>query len=90
MAPDARLGLVEFGSEAYHSSGNVTFAASGFAMELEGGKNKLNKNGKGLDAIGKGCKAPKVPGSDGVRVQAGSTVMIMVILGTMVLFGGGL
>lgn len=32
VSADARLGLVEFGSEAYRSGDNVTFSAAGFDM----------------------------------------------------------
>lgn len=34
---NASLGLVEFGSEAFHSAQNVTFAASDFGMDLSPG-----------------------------------------------------
>lgn len=36
--PSSKVGLVEFGSEAFHSRGNVTFSASGFDMELRVGE----------------------------------------------------
>jgi len=34
---NASLGLVEFGSEAFHSVQNITFAASNFGMDLSPG-----------------------------------------------------
>ncbi|EFX02832.1 glycosyl transferase [Grosmannia clavigera kw1407] len=37
ISSNLTLGLVQFGSEAYSSQGNVTFSASGFAMDLEHG-----------------------------------------------------
>jgi xyloglucan-specific endo-beta-1,4-glucanase len=33
---DVRLGLVEFGSETFHSTKNITFSASNFTMDLQG------------------------------------------------------
>lgn len=32
--PDSHIGLVEFGSEAFHSPDNVTFSASNFGIHL--------------------------------------------------------
>jgi len=37
LSADSYLGLVEFGSEAFHASTNVTFSASGFSMALKEG-----------------------------------------------------
>lgn len=37
LSADSYLGLVEFGSEAFHASANVTFSASGFSMVLKEG-----------------------------------------------------
>lgn len=34
VSADARLGLVQFGSEAYHSGNNVTFSAADFNMDV--------------------------------------------------------
>ncbi|KAK4444334.1 concanavalin A-like lectin/glucanase domain-containing protein [Podospora aff. communis PSN243] len=34
ISPNSQIGLVEFGSEAFHSPDNVTFSASGFAIHL--------------------------------------------------------
>ncbi|KAK0639532.1 concanavalin A-like lectin/glucanase domain-containing protein [Cercophora newfieldiana] len=34
VSPYSKIGLVEFGSEAFHSPGNVTFSASGFGIHL--------------------------------------------------------
>lgn len=34
VSADARIGLVEFGSEAYHAGNNVTFSAGDFSMDV--------------------------------------------------------
>lgn len=34
VSADARLGLIEFGSEAYHSGNNVTFSAGDFSLDV--------------------------------------------------------
>lgn len=57
MAVDAQLGLVEFGSEAYHSGNNVTFSAGSFSMGVWPGDPPRYE----LNAVGDGCKAPTSP-----------------------------
>lgn len=54
LPADAQLGLVEFGSEAYHSGNNVTFSASSFSMGVWPGDPPRYE----LNAVGDGCKAP--------------------------------
>lgn len=57
VSADARIGLVEFGSEAYHSEGNVTFSASGFHMDIWKGEPPRFD----LNAIGQDCAKPTQP-----------------------------
>lgn len=57
VSADARLGLVEFGSEAYHSEDNVTFSAGDFGMQLwQGTPPSLN-----LNPIDERCEKPTSP-----------------------------
>ena len=37
ISANATLGLIEFGSEAYHADGNVTFSASNFSADISVG-----------------------------------------------------
>lgn len=55
VSADVRLGLVEFGSETYHSAGNVTFSARDLSMSLRKG----NPPEFDLNPIGKGCAKPE-------------------------------
>ncbi|CAN8099144.1 unnamed protein product [Discula destructiva] len=58
VSADARLGLVEFGSEAYHSTSNVTFSAGKFSMDIRKGEPpEIDMN-----AIGEACMMPMSPG----------------------------
>ncbi|KAL0939838.1 Endoglucanase cel12A [Colletotrichum truncatum] len=41
------LGLVEFGTETWHSKGNVTFSAAHFSMELDNGDSGSSGSGSG-------------------------------------------
>ncbi|KAJ9157977.1 Endoglucanase cel12A [Pleurostoma richardsiae] len=53
---NSSLGLIEFGSEAYHAGSNVTFSASNFSLELHVGKApKLD-----LETMPKECAASVV------------------------------
>lgn len=61
LSADAQLGLVEFGSEAYHSGNNVTFSASSFGMGVWPGDPPRYE----LNAVGDGCKAPTSPSQAG-------------------------
>lgn len=57
VSSDARLGLVEFGSEAYHSASNVTFSAGDFSMQIWKGEPPAFD----LNAIGENCEQPTGP-----------------------------
>lgn len=57
VSADARLGLVEFGSETYHSGSNVTFSARDFAMTVWKGEPPSFE----LNAIGDKCAKPGSP-----------------------------
>lgn len=57
MPANAQLGLVEFGSEAYHSGNNVTFSAGSFSMGVWPGDPPRYE----LNTVGDGCKAPSSP-----------------------------
>ena len=53
MPKDPWLGVVEFGTETWFSSGNVTFTAANFGMELNGDRNNSTggtNSGDGGDA----------------------------------------
>ncbi|KUI57551.1 Endoglucanase cel12A [Cytospora mali] len=91
VSADARLGLIEFGSEAYHSGNNVTFSATDFSMDVWLGtpvKFELNPPADH-------CKEPESPAGPqgtstpkkdlGVRPlgQPGGALMIVVLLGSM-------
>lgn len=69
MAADAQLGVVEFGSEAYHSGNNVTFSAGSFSMGVWPGV----PPGYELNTVGDGCEAPTSPTKEGAatRIVAG-------------------
>ncbi|TQN66157.1 Endoglucanase cel12A [Colletotrichum shisoi] len=58
---DSWLGLVEFGSEAWHSPENVTFSAAHFSMELDNGESGSGSGSSGggdENAAGRyGCPA---------------------------------
>lgn len=54
---DSWLGLVEFGSEAWHSPENITFSAAHFSMDLDNGDSG-SSSGSGSDdknAAGRGA-----------------------------------
>lgn len=57
VSSDARLGLVEFGSEAYHSASNVTFSAGDFSMGIWKGEPPAFE----LNEIGEDCQQPTGP-----------------------------
>lgn len=90
VSADARLGLVEFGSEAYHSGGNVTFSAGGFSMEVwRGVPPRFDFN-----PIGERCARPTSPagpeatgkpekGSSGARAAGGPSGMTVAVAGTV-------
>lgn len=65
MSADAQLGVVEFGSEAYHSGNNVTFSASSFSMGVWPGVPARYE----INAVGDGCKAPTSPTKEGVAAR---------------------
>lgn len=69
VSADVRLGLVEFGSEAYYSGNNVTFSAGGFSMQIWVGEPPAFE----LDPIGKDCAKPSGPvGPQGTVPKKGS------------------
>lgn len=61
VSADARLGLIEFGSETYHSTGNVTFSAGDFTMGLWAGVPPRFD----FNPIGEKCAEPQSPSSTG-------------------------
>lgn len=61
VSADARLGLVEFGSETYHSGKNVTFSAGPFSMDVwKGDPPKFDFN-----PLGEKCAKPTSPAGPG-------------------------
>ncbi|ROV97272.1 hypothetical protein VSDG_04789 [Cytospora chrysosperma] len=91
VSADARLGLVQFGSEAYHSGNNVTFSAADFNMDVWMGtpvKFELNPPADH-------CKDPQSPAGpqgtssskEGLGVRhaghPGGVLMILAFLGTV-------
>lgn len=69
VSADARLGLVEFGSEAYHSENNVTFSAGDFSMQIwKGEPPSFDPN-----PVGEDCAKPTSPQSTG-KPKKGSAV----------------
>ncbi|KAI3398042.1 hypothetical protein diail_9905 [Diaporthe ilicicola] len=86
VSADARIGLVEFGSEAYHSGNNVTFSAGGFNMDVWPGTPVKFE----LNPVGHHCAAPESPAGPqgtsspekGIGVRSGgvpSTGFVMVV-----------
>lgn len=57
VSADARIGLVEFGSEAYHAGNNVTFSAGGFSMDIWPGSPVKFE----LNPVADHCDAPQSP-----------------------------
>lgn len=57
VSADARIGLVEFGSEAYHAGNNVTFSAGDFSMDLWPGTPVKYE----LNPVADHCDAPQSP-----------------------------
>ncbi|KAJ0108455.1 hypothetical protein J7T55_002059 [Diaporthe amygdali] len=57
VSADARIGLVEFGSEAYHSGNNVTFSAGDFDMNVWLGTPVKFE----LNPVADHCEAPESP-----------------------------
>lgn len=92
VSADARLGLVEFGSEAYHSGANVTFSASEFSMQLLTGHPPKYE----LNPIGDGCEKPVSPpakeGGTGGKARGDVNGVLLLTTGvafSVVLVGGG-
>lgn len=91
VSADARLGLIEFGSEAYHSGNNVTFSAENFNMDVWRGTPAKYE----LNPPADHCKAPKSPAGPqgtssskkglGVRPigQPGGILMAVAFLGSV-------
>lgn len=74
VSADVLLGVVEFGSEAYYASDNVTFSAGDFAIDvLNGDPPKFT-----LDPIGKDCPKPTKSENKGAR-GAGSAGLSMAV-----------
>lgn len=75
VSADARIGLVEFGSEAYHAGNNVTFSAGGFSMDIWPGSPVKFE----LNPVADHCDAPQSPAGpqgtsspeEGVGARAG-------------------
>lgn len=72
VSADARIGLVEFGSEAYHAGNNVTFSAGDFGMDIwPGTPVKLD-----LNPVADNCEPPQSPAGpqsspeEGIGVRA--------------------
>lgn len=88
VSADARLGLVEFGSETYHSGGNITFSAVDFSLGIWKG----DPPDFDLTPIGQDCAKPESPAGEpekdwGFRTGGslnGLTVMIATTLSTVV------
>ncbi|ROW06362.1 hypothetical protein VPNG_07541 [Cytospora leucostoma] len=91
VSADARLGLIQFGSEAYHSGNNVTFSAADFTLDVWLGtpvKFELNPPGDH-------CKDPESPAGpqgtssskEGMGVvsigQPGGSLMAVTFLGAL-------
>jgi hypothetical protein len=57
VSADARIGLVEFGSEAYHAGNNVTFSAGDFSMNVWPGT-PVNLE---LNPVADNCDPPQSP-----------------------------
>ncbi|KAI7777524.1 hypothetical protein LA080_003418 [Diaporthe eres] len=57
VSADARIGLVEFGSEAYHAGNNVTFIAGDFSMDVWPGSPVKYE----LNPVADHCDAPQSP-----------------------------
>lgn len=69
VSADARLGLIEFGSETFYSAGNVTFSAGDFTMGVwTGVPPKFDFN-----PIGDKCAEPSSPTSTGTPKKGSAT-----------------
>lgn len=93
VSPDAQLGLVEFGSEAYYSQSNVTFSAGDFSMQVWHGEPPRFE----FNALGDKCAEPESPStgssgnsstgsSEGAGVRSAQTApmwLAIVVVGTI-------
>ncbi|POS69189.1 hypothetical protein DHEL01_v212418 [Diaporthe helianthi] len=70
VSADARIGLVEFGSEAYHAGNNVTFSAGDFGMDVWTGT-PVNL---ALNPIADHCEPPQNPSGPQSSPEEGTGV----------------
>lgn len=97
VSADARIGLVEFGSEAYHAGNNVTFSAGDFSMEVWPGSPVKFE----LNPVAHHCDPPESPagpqgtsspdkGSGAIAREAplaGLIVVMAIIISSVASFG---
>lgn len=90
VSADARIGLVEFGSEAYHAGNNVTFSAGDFRMDVWPGSPVKFE----LNPVADHCDAPQSPAGPqgtsspekGTGVRARETPLAGLIIVIAVMF----
>ncbi|PSR86963.1 concanavalin A-like lectin/glucanase domain-containing protein [Coniella lustricola] len=85
VSADVLLGVIEFGSEAYYASGNVTFSAGQFAIDVLNG----DPPNFSLDAIGKDCPKPKKSNAKAKARPAELSVVVVFAICTFVALSQG-